>query len=195
VFYALTKPSFACWPFARIHWKALSLGICVRRCILSPLGYKNAERADHDATLVPNAATHPSTIGLRNARNLKQLSFLPPRARYGLADFLDWLLRELDWDNPGWPPSSLENLTLILRTQCRVRDVAATYAGTLSDILADEHHYPNLKEVRFALIPDVPRFESTTTQEELATERRHKEEISRAMRALEEKGVLQLQWA
>jgi hypothetical protein len=148
------------------------------------------------------SGVHPSTISLRSARNLKQLSFFSPRAGNSFTDFLDWLLRELTWDNQAAHhhhsperPSSLENLTLVFRPHFWVRDIAATYAGILSDILTDEHHYPNLKQVRFAVIPEDPRCEWTTTQEELARESRHKEETARAMRALEEKGILLLQWA
>jgi hypothetical protein len=72
--------------------------------------------------------------------------------------------------------------------------VAIVYVKALSDVLADEHRYPHLKRVGFEVILPQQLFFEWTSEVDVARESRHKEEIARAMRVLEEKGVLQLRW-
>jgi hypothetical protein len=143
--------------------------------------------------------SQPRTIGLQNARTLKQLSFLSPAAEsFFLSDFLAWLLRELggtlnNQAHGHRSPSALEHLTLCLRPESSFGELeVATYARGLSDVLANKHCYLNLKQVRFAVIPQCTNFE--WMPEDFATEERYKEEMARAMRGLEEKGIVQLQW-
>jgi hypothetical protein len=145
---------------------------------------------------------HPSPIGLAHAPNLKQLSFLPMGADSALPDFLNWLIKELTWkpnqarslnhpspsSSPYRPPASSSSSTLEHFTLCVSFDGeldASTYARTLSDVLADERHYPNLKQVRLPVSTRLIQWEG---------EQIYKDKISRAMQALDDKGILQLQW-
>jgi hypothetical protein len=115
---------------------------------------------------------------------------------------LNWLLRELGGttapnnqthsDHHG-SLSALEQLTLRIRPQSSVREVAIVHARALSDVLANEQRYPHLKRVRLEVIPQHLFFE-WTSEEDVAGEGRHKEEIARAVQALDEKGILQLRW-
>lgn len=118
---------------------------------------------------------------------MKRLSFFCPRAGSTLTGFLEWLLRELTSDF-AQSPSGLECVTLRLRIQYSVKEVGTAHARALSDVLADERHYPKIKEVKFAVIPECCMFVWT------ADEIGHKEKIEMEMHALQEKGVLQLQW-
>jgi hypothetical protein len=131
----------------------------------------------------PATATHPTTIGLRNARKLKQLSFLSPWAGTSLPQFWERLLRELTLDNQAHDrngPSALEHLTLRLGYEFSVRDVGTAYTRALSDVLADEHHYPNIKQVKLAVLPDCPSF-PWIMGEGVDWAGRHREEIARSM--------------
>ncbi|KAH6906137.1 hypothetical protein BKA70DRAFT_1430075 [Coprinopsis sp. MPI-PUGE-AT-0042] len=149
-----------------------------------------------ESLIVRSLPTHPNTLGLRKARNLKRLSFLCPNGHSNLTSFMGWLLVELtsyQAHSHHVHPSSLEFITLRLRVFSYVTQFEPSLAGRLSDILSDEHHYPRIKQVKFGLIPDCPTFE-WTTDEDIDVANKHREKIELAMHALKEKRVLQLQW-
>ncbi|KAH6906156.1 hypothetical protein BKA70DRAFT_1290854 [Coprinopsis sp. MPI-PUGE-AT-0042] len=133
-------------------------------------------------------------LNLWNASKMKTL-FLHAQSVLDdekMANFMQWLLRELDEQShellrngSGNKTSGLTSVCLHLRVDF-VTDMDPIDAAALSEVLSNHHRFPLLKEVELRLMPHPgpPSAERAVAM--------HREEIASAMHALKEKGVLRL---
>jgi hypothetical protein len=108
---------------------------------------------------------------------------------------MGWLTQELTWDQAHGHesrPSSLKyvNIRIRIHSACQVVQLGTAHAKALSEVLSDDRRYPDIRQVKLAVIPD----EYSRGLSAMEDGNRHREKIATAMQALEKKGILQLQW-